>query len=77
MCFLGHISKEEDEPAGLALISSIRKRVLNLPGDLAADKEWRERLTMQACVGTKEVPLRCLFLPRRMLMQAKRHLRML
>ena len=77
MCFLGHISKEEDEAAGLALISSIRKRVLNLPGDLAADKEWRVRLTMQACVGTKEVALRCLFLPRSMFMQAKRHLRML
>ena len=31
------ISKEEDRLAGLSLISSIRKRLLNLPGECAAD----------------------------------------
>lgn len=58
MCFLRHISEEEDRPAGLALISSIRKRMLNLPGDLAADKEWRVRLTMPASVRAKEIAVK-------------------
>ena len=35
------ISREGDRAAGLALISSIRKRLLNLPADLASDEVWR------------------------------------
>ena len=34
---------EEETPAGLALIASLRKRLANLPSDLAADKLWRVR----------------------------------
>ena len=37
-------SKEGDRPAGLALISSLRKRLMNLPGELAADELLRVRL---------------------------------
>ena len=38
------VTKEEDRPATLALISSLRKRLVNLPGNLAADEAWRVRL---------------------------------
>ena len=78
MCFLGHISEDEDELAGLALISSIRKRVMNLPGDLAADKEWRVRLTIKACVDAKDFAVKVSWcLPRSALCQPSGHPRML
>ena len=35
------ISEEHDRPAGLALISTMRKRLRNLP---SADEEWRVRM---------------------------------
>ena len=36
--------REQDDAAGLALIASLRKRLLNLPPELAADETWRVRL---------------------------------
>ena len=38
------ISTEDDRPAGLALIASIRKRLYSLPSELAAEEMWRVRL---------------------------------
>ena len=38
------VTKDDDGLAGLALISSLRKRLCNLPGNLATDKAWRVRL---------------------------------
>ena len=39
------ITREEERQAGLALASTIRKRLLNLPGGLASDEAWRVRST--------------------------------
>lgn len=45
---LRFISREEETPAGLALISSLRKRLSSLPEDMAADVMWRVRLRNMA-----------------------------
>ena len=37
------ITKEEERQAGLAIASTMRKRLLNLPGGLASDAAWRVR----------------------------------
>ena len=42
------VSKEDDRQAGLALVASLRKRLMNLPGDLAADETWRVRSSASA-----------------------------
>ena len=36
-------SREEDVPAGLALIASLRKRLVNMPGKLPANERCRVR----------------------------------
>ena len=43
MSVLRLITKVDDRLAGLALVSSLRKRLSNLPGNLAADETWRVR----------------------------------
>ena len=43
------VSHEEDMQAGLALITSIRKRLCNLPGELVADEMWRVHLPDTTC----------------------------
>ena len=41
-------SSEDERLAKLALISSLRKRLCSLPGETAADVEWRVRLRVIA-----------------------------
>lgn len=52
------ISRKEDGLAGLALMSSIRKRLMNLPGDLAANESLQARNPSLTCA----VPNRLLLL---------------
>ena len=44
MTLLRLITREDERPAGLALISTLRKRLCSLPGELSADMMWRVRL---------------------------------
>lgn len=53
------ISREGDMTAGLALISSIRKRLVNMPADLAADEVWRVRCYDLSRVALSQQPHRC------------------
>ena len=43
VCVARLISREDETPAGLALIASLRKRLVNLPREIAGDHLWRVR----------------------------------
>ena len=46
------VSREDDRLAGLALISTIRKRLSNLPADCASDELWRVRMPQKEWLKT-------------------------
>lgn len=46
------VSREDDRLAGLALITSIRKRLANLPAGCVSDEFWRVRLPQKGRLKT-------------------------
>ena len=51
---LRHTSRDDEGPAGLALISSLRKRLGSLPAELSADVMWRGALEMRGLSGAEQ-----------------------